>query len=282
MNLEKSNDRTAVGPERAERMALTLAIVNPKGGVGKTTTAVNLSAALAATNRRILLVDLDSQGAASTSLGAAERERTPTIGDVLGQGAQVLDSIKPTRVDNLDLLQGGESQARSDYRLGSLASREGLIDSALRPIRNNYDFFIIDCPPSLSLMSINALAAADAVIVPVVPHSMALGGLKKFREIISDNAKIRQRFGVESDLLGILLTQVDTRIRPTPEIIDKIRFLYKELVFETIIEMNTKVAEAPAYGKTILDFDGNSPVAESYRNLARETLERCSIYSSKS
>jgi chromosome partitioning protein len=251
---------------------MILALVNNKGGVGKTTTAVNLSAGLANKDRRVLLIDLDSQGSASLSLGVPRSDLHPSSSEVLLDGIAIHQAIRKTPVEGLDLLTGSMELANADLVLSDVQGREERLKNALAPIRDDYHFLILDCPPSLSLLPINALVAVDAFIIPVVPQYLALEGLVNLLEAVE---RIRRGIGMVGRLLGLLLTLVDYRTKVTSEIVQMIRGHYKHQVFDTEVRVNIRLAEAPSFGKSIFEYDGASNGAEAYRRLGEEVLQRC-------
>jgi len=251
---------------------MIIALVNNKGGVAKTTCAVNLSAALAKPARRVLLVDLDSQGSASFSLGVTRADLRPSAADVLLDGMPIQKAIRHTAVEGLDVVTGSMELANADLVLADSRGRENRLKDALTPIRENYGFIIVDCPPSLSLLPINALVAADTFIVPVTPHYLALEGLVNLLEAIE---RMRQGFGMVASLLGFVLTMVDYRTRAATEIVEMIRSQYQTKVFRAEIRVNVRLTEAPSFGRTILDYASSSTGAEAYRSLAAEVLLRC-------
>jgi len=258
---------------------MILALMNNKGGVAKTTTAVNLAAALAGRGYHVLLIDLDNQGGASASLGVARTDRSPSLADVLLDNVPLRQVIRPMSLTGLDLVTGSMTLANVDIILGDVKGRERCLQQALLPVRNDYDFILLDCPPSLSLLPLNALVACDAFIVPVTPHYLALEGLANLLEAI---ARLKTVIGITPILLGIVLTLVDNRAKATRDVIDRIRGQYGSLVFTTQIHINVRLAEAPAFGQSIFTYDASAAGAEAYRSLADEVLARYQQQASKS
>lgn len=251
---------------------MILAIVNNKGGVGKTTTAVNLAAGLAKPNRRVLLVDLDSQGSASLALGIARADLAPSAAEVLLNGMPGRAAIRPTAVAGLDLLTGSMALANADVVLGELAGREHRLREALAPLRETYRCILVDCPPSLSLLPINALVASDAFLVPVTPQYLAVEGLVNLMDAVT---RLQAGMGAPATLLGLLLTLVDYRARATRELVAMLRAQYGALVFKTEIRGNVRLSEAPSFGQPIFTYAATSVGAEAYRRLVTELLARC-------
>lgn len=250
---------------------MIIAVVNNKGGVGKTTTAVNLAAALAARKQRVLLADLDSQGSASLSLGVPRTQLAPSMADVLLDGLPLKRAIRQTAVSGLDLATGAMSLANADLALANVRGRERHLDEALAPACGDYDYVLLDCPPSMSLLPVNALVAADAYIVPVTPHYLALEGLVNLMEAV---ARLRDGMGAGARLLGLLLTMVDYRARANAEVAEMIREHYGEEVFAAEIRVNVRLTEAPSFGRTIFEHDAKCNGALGYKQLADEVLRR--------
>jgi chromosome partitioning protein len=251
---------------------MILALINNKGGVAKTTTAVNLAAALAIGKQRVLLIDLDSQGAAGLSLGVARADFTPSIASALLHSEPLANLIRKTTIENLDLVTGCNELARFDVALGNLEAKERRLQTALATVQANYDHIVIDCPPSLSLLSLNALVAADAYLVPVTPHVLTISGLASLIEEV--NQLCDRNNGDVAELLGFLLTMVDYRNGTTTRLVEAMRSSWKDNVLKTEIRINVKLAEAPSVGRTIFEHAPKSSGAQTYRALAREVVQR--------
>jgi len=249
----------------------TLALVNAKGGVGKTTTAVNVAAGLVELGRRVLLVDLDAQGSAALSLGLTREELEPGAAAVLLDGQSLAAAVRPTYIEGLRILPGSLGLASADLALADVSGREEVLAAALAPARAKYDLVLVDCPPSMGLLSVNALVAADRYIVPVTPDYLAAAGLVALLEAVE---RIRAGIGRAAGLLGILLTLADYRLNVTAELAGMIRRQFGRAVFRTEIRGNVKLKEAPSFGRTVLDYAPRSTGAVAYRELTREVLAR--------
>lgn len=255
--------------ERSQKGKM-VALVNNKGGVGKTTTAVSLAAGLA-DNASVLLVDLDAQASASLSLGIARADLLPSSAAVVLGDMPARDSIRSSSVAGLDVLTGHMDLASTELILAGVMGREKVLTAALTPILEDYDFIVLDCPPSLGLLTVNALTAADCFLVPVTAEYLALEGLVNLFEAVD---RIKAGIGVAAAPLGILLTIFDHRLNATREIAGMIRGHYGAAVLETEIRINVRLKEAPSFGKTIFDYDAGSVGAECYRQLVGEVLRR--------
>jgi chromosome partitioning protein len=250
------------------------ALVSRKGGVGKTTTAVNLGAALAAQGKRVLLVDLDPQSSASLSLGVPRDQLGPSSADVLLHNLPAWEAVRPTSTDNLSLMTASADLQRTDAELSVFSKKEGRLKAALAPLKDRYDHILLDCPSSLSLLPVNALVASNAFIVPASPQYLAITGVMN---LIGAADRLAWTAGARTLPLGILLTMVDYRTKLTRRTVDRIRAEHGPLVFAMEIRINTRLAEAPEAGQTIFEYDPCATGAEAYRLLADEYLLRAGV-----
>ena len=250
-------------------MRKIISLANQKGGVGKTTTAINLAASLAALEKRVLIVDADPQGNASSGLGIDVRKVESTIYDCLVDGADPAEAIISCNIDNLEIIPSNIDLVGAEIEMLNTEKRESVLKEVLKKIPDRYDYILIDCSPSLGLLTVNALTASDSVIVPVQCEYFALEGLGKLLNTI----KIIQN-SLNPDLFieGFLLTMYDSRLRLSNQVVEEVRKHFQQMVFETIIQRNIKLSEAPSFGQPALLYDAESRGAVNYLNLARELI----------
>jgi chromosome partitioning protein len=251
---------------------IRIAVANQKGGVGKTTTAINLATALAAIGWRVLLVDLDPQGNASTGLGVGRAQRERSTYDVLIGSATVAEAAVPTRVPRLDLLPATVDLSGAEIEMVGLEDRAHRLDKALRaPSPQHWDICLIDCPPSLGLLTVNALVAARELLVPLQCEFFALEGLSQLLQTVE---RIRSAFNPELSILGVALTMFDRRNNLSQAVAEDVRACLGPVVFDTIVPRNVRLSEAPSHGLPALIYDLRCPGSEAYVRLARELLGR--------
>lgn len=250
-------------------MAKIIAIANQKGGVGKTTTAINLAASLA-TDHRILLVDTDPQANATSGLGISRGSFRRGIYQVLILSEPVANAILST-TSGVDVLPSDRNLAGAEIEMVELANREFLLREALVPVTGNYDYIIVDCPPALNLLTLNALTAADSLIIPMQCEYYALEGVS---DLFNTLAQIRRSLNPRLKVEGLLLTMYDERTNLSPAVAADLRAFYATLVFQTVIPRNVRLAEAPSHGQPIISYDSRSRGAEAYLELAKEVLAR--------
>ncbi|HEY8911486.1 MAG TPA: AAA family ATPase [Desulfosporosinus sp.] len=252
-------------------MTKVIAVANQKGGVAKTTTAINLSACLAELGKRILLVDLDPQGNATSGLGIAKQKLTYCIYDVLINDVSLDQVIQRTDHKNLSIVPARIELAGGEIELVSQTYREGKLKKALESIKSDYDFVFIDCPPSLGILTLNALTAATDVLIPIQCEYYALEGLTLLMNTLET---VRKHLNPQLNIIGALMTMFDARTNLAIQVVDEVKKYFPQKVFSTIISRNVRLSEAPSHGKPINIYDSRSRGAEVYRDLAKEVLER--------
>ena len=250
-------------------MGKIIAIANQKGGVGKTTTSVNLGAGLAQVGKKVLLVDIDAQGNATTGVGIEKSELDQCIYNVLVEDADVQGAIRKTATENLDVVPATIQLAGAEIELVPTISREVRLQRALQPIRDEYEYIIIDCPPSLGLLTINALTAADSVIIPVQCEYYALEGLS---QLLNTVRLVQKHLNKNLAIQGVLLTMLDARTNLGIQVIDEVKKYFRDKVYRSIIPRNVRLSEAPSHGKPIMQYDAKSRGAEVYLDLAEEVI----------
>ena len=252
-------------------MSQVLAVVNQKGGVGKTTTAVNLSTFLAAKGKKVLMIDIDPQGNATSGFGFEKNKLTRTIYDVLINDETLKNTIYETGRKNLSLSPSNIQLAGAEIELVGTVSRETCLKRAMTEIRQQYDFVIMDCPPSLGLLTLNALTAADGVLVPIQSEYYALEGLTQLMETIT---LVKRGLNPNLTIFGVVVTMFDSRTQLAHQVAGEVRRYFGDKVFRTIIPRNVRLSEAPSFGKSILEYDPKSKGAECYDALAKEVIRR--------
>ncbi|MFN3693679.1 MAG: ParA family protein [Ignavibacterium sp.] len=253
-------------------MAKIISIANQKGGVGKTTTAINLSSLLAAAEKKTLLVDIDPQ--ANSSSGLSVNNQQISVYDVLAGTKNINEVIINTFMPFLDLLPSNINLVGAEIELVDVESREAKLKNALHEINSEYDFILIDCPPSLGLLTLNALTASDSVLIPVQCEYFALEGLGQLLNTINI---VKKHFNPSLSIEGVLLTMFDTRLRLSHQVAEEVRKYFGDKVYNTVIHRNVRISEAPSYGKPIILYDAISSGAKNYMSLAAELLERNSM-----
>ncbi len=266
--------RERARPTAGRRGAVTIALANQKGGVGKTTTAVSLSVALAAGGFRVLLIDIDPQGNATSSLGIEKASLDRTIYDLLVGQARAGDVVTETGRAGLQLLPSSPELAGAEVELVQFDDRERRLKTSLDQVRDEYDLIFIDCPPSLGLITVNALTAADLVLVPIQCEFLALEGVG---QLITTIDLVRRHLNPSLDIIGVLMTMYDGRTRLSQHVVNEVRSYFPERIFSDVIPRSVRLAEAPSYGQAIIEYDRPSRGAVAYRAVAAELLERIGL-----
>jgi len=254
-------------------MGKILSISNQKGGVGKTTTSVNLASSLSYLGKKVLLVDVDHQANATTYMGINRANLIYTVADIFNETADIRDIIKKVESVNVDILPARYELGNIETNLISHDNKDFILSNALEDIRDEYDFILIDCPPSLGIVTINALTASDSVLIPVQCEFLALDGLTQLLNTIRMIQKKQKHNRKTLTIEGVLLTMLDTRSNIGYEVINEVKTYFKEKVFKTIIPRNVKCSAAPSYGLPVTEFSPKSKGSLSYQNLAREMVE---------
>lgn len=251
-------------------MGKVISIANQKGGVGKTTTAINLAASLAAIEHPTLVIDIDPQSNTTSGLGIDSKAVTNSIYEVMIGSADVNDAIRQTDLDFLDLVPAHINLVGAEIEMIDREERERILKKAIADLRDRYDFVIIDCPPSLGLLTINALTASDSIVIPVQCEYFALEGLGQLLNTIKI---VRQHLNKELDIEGVLLTMYDTRTRLSNQVAEEVKRYFDDRVFKSVIARNIRLAEAPSFGKPALLYDSTSTGSKNYLSLAREVIK---------
>jgi chromosome partitioning protein len=252
-------------------LSKVMAVANQKGGVGKTTTTVNCSAALALRGKRVLVVDVDPQGNSTSGLGLNRDDGQLSVYDVLVNGAPIEDAVLPTQVEGLFAVPSAVKLAGAEVEMVSMERREYIVKNALRKIRGGYDFIFMDCPPSLGLLTVNALTAADTVMVPIQCEYYALEGVT---QLINTIRLVKKRLNPGLEIEGVLLTMFDPRTRLSLQVVDEVKAYFKHKVFSSLVPRNVRLGEAPSFGMPIMLYDSQCAGARAYEYLAEEIIEK--------
>ncbi len=252
-------------------LAKTVAVVNQKGGVGKTTTAVNLAASLGFRDKKVLLADIDPQGNSTSGFGIYKKDLSLSSYDVIMGTASAPEAIMKTEFKNVDILPGGLDLAGAELELADSPHREARLKNALAQVKENYDFIILDCPPSLGLITLNGLVAADSLIVPIQCEFYALEGLA---QLISTTRTVKRLYNPYIDIEGVLLTMYDGRLNLTQQVVDEVKKGFPGKVYSAYIPRNVRLSEAPSFGQPVLYYDKSSKGAAAYLALADEFLKK--------
>lgn len=251
-------------------MGKIIAIANQKGGVGKTTTAVSLAAALGDKGKKVLLMDADPQGNSTSGVGVDKRSCILSAYEVMISGEKARSAIVQTPFQNLSLLPSNIDLAAAEIELANLQNREGVMKNVLAPIRSEYDYILIDCPPSLGLLTINILSAADTVLIPIQCEYYALEGLSQLMNTVR---RVKRQYNERLDIEGVLLTMYDGRLNLTQQVVEEVKKYFPRKVFKTVIPRTVRLSEAPGFGQPVLYYDRSSKGAAAYNELAAEVLK---------
>jgi chromosome partitioning protein len=274
MKKAKVNVRSTCHHNREQKgleMGRIIAIANQKGGVGKTTTAINLSACLAEKGRKVLAIDLDPQGNMTSGLGVDKNELENTVYELMLSECSINESMQNTVVDNLKIIASNVNLAGAEIELLGINDKEYILRTAVDYIRDDYDFIIIDCPPSLNMLTVNAMTTADTVLVPIQCEYYALEGLSQLIHTIN---LVQERLNPKLQIEGVVFTMYDVRTNLSNQVVENVKENLDATIYKTMIPRNIRLAEAPSYGIPINMYDNKSAGAESYRNLAQEIIER--------
>lgn len=255
-------------------MGKIISFVNQKGGVGKTTTCLNIASYLAAMGQKVLLLDLDPQGNATSGIGIEKTQQTKTIYNILDGDAYIEETIQKTEIENLSFIPSTIDLAGAEIDLVQMANRESVIKNKLTRIKKDYDFILIDCPPSLGLLTVNALTACDSIIIPIQCEFYALEGLTQLMNTVK---LVKKHLNPELDVEGVVLTMKDSRSNLINQVSEEIKAFFNKKVFDTYIPRNIRLAEAPSHGVPIGVYDPNSKGAKAYLSLAEEILDRNNV-----
>lgn len=259
------------GKEHGRSMSKVIAVANQKGGVGKTTSAVNIAASLGAKGKNTLLVDIDPQGNSTSGVGFDRRSLETTSYDILINGAKGQDAVRQTAFAGLSVIPSSADLAAAEIELADIPAREAVLKNALAPLRAAYDFILIDCAPSLGLITTNALNAADSVLIPVQCEYYALEGLS---QLMNSVQAVKRRYNDRLELEGVLLTMYDGRLNLTQQVVTEIKKYFPRKVFSTVIPRTVRLSEAPSYGQPILYYDRSNKGAQAYSALTDEILKK--------
>lgn len=251
-------------------MGTVIAIANQKGGVGKTTTSVNLGACLARAGQKVLLIDTDAQGNATSGIGVRKHNIENDVYDVIVSELPIREAIMPTYIDNLDVVPAIIQLAGAEIELTAQMAREKKLYDAVQDVKEEYDFILIDCPPSLGLLTINAFTASDSILIPVQSEYYALEGLSQLMNTIQ---LVQKHFNPDLQIEGVLMTMLDARTNLGNQVVEEVKKFFKEKVYKTVIPRNVRLSEAPSHGMSIIDYDPRSRGAEEYEALAKEVLK---------